>query len=332
MICFVTMPFAEEFNNIKTEIKKSVTNSGYEYVRADEYYSSGKITEQIIQMIEKSDICICDLTNNNPNVIWELGYAYAKQKIIVLIAQSTDDLFFDIKIDRAIIYDKDKLSISLTQKLDLFLSESKKRIKEKSIEDYYYSNPYKKYSQVIGANNLQDTPWDFFNLVKRAKNHIFLAAQNHYFFVRKENKKLFKDTVKEFLSKNKANRMEIMLCSDEKKYSHAVKTWQYVTIERYKEDLEESVIFFRELQDECNKDRKISGQLFIHKVEFVPFSITFIDPNDENGILVFTPNAYEEKNIKRPCFALSKKKNNNIYQEYWAPYRQRFEDIKYNNI
>jgi len=174
MICFVIMPFTEEFDNIEKEIRRSVTNSGYEYLIAKEYYSSGKITEQIIQMIEKSDICICDLTNNNPNVIWELGYAYTKQKIIVLVAQSTDDLFFDIKIDRAIIYDKDKLSTSLTQKLDLFLSESKKRIKEKSIEDYYYSNPYKKYSQVIGANNLQDTPWDFFNLVKRAKTIFFL--------------------------------------------------------------------------------------------------------------------------------------------------------------
>jgi len=310
MKCFVIMPFSEEFDKVKTAIKEAVTNARLEYVRADEYYKAGKITHQIINEIENSQICICDITGNNPNVIWELGYAYSSKKIVIPIAQSSSDLFFDVKDDRTIIYKKDSLKSSLIQKLELSLETAKKEIEEKPIEDYYFAFPHKELSQIIGSKKIPDTPFGFLDLYQIAKKHIFLAAQNHYFFVRtKENMKDFRDAVKWFLKEDK-RVFEIMLCSNEKKYANAVKTWQYVTADRYKDDLEEAVTYFRNLLREVKNDPKLPGILRIHKVQFVPFSISFFDPDDEeNGILVFTPNAYEEKDIARPVFALSRKKN-----------------------
>lgn len=263
-----------------------------------------------------------------------MGYAYSRKKIVIPIAQSSDDLFFDVHDDRTIIYKKHNLKSTLKQPLELSLEAAKKDIKQMAIEEYYSVFPHKAVSQVVGSKKIPGTRFDFFNMVKSAKQHVFLAAQNHYFFVRSEgNKKKFRDEVLRFLRRHPQAIFDIMLCSNEKKYEHAIKTWQYVTKERYKEDLEESVEYLRNVLLEINKNPKLKGRLRIHKVEFVPFSINFFDPDDEeNGILAFVPNAYEEKNIARPVFALSRKKNSYIFDQYWPAFRQRFEDIKNDNI
>ena len=66
MKCFVIMPFSEQFDNVKIAIKEAVTNVGLDYFRADEYYKSGTITNQVINKIQNAQICIYDITGNNP--------------------------------------------------------------------------------------------------------------------------------------------------------------------------------------------------------------------------------------------------------------------------
>lgn len=53
MKCFVIMPFSKQFDSVKTAIKTAVTNVGLKYVRADEYYKAGKITDQLINSSTK---------------------------------------------------------------------------------------------------------------------------------------------------------------------------------------------------------------------------------------------------------------------------------------
>jgi hypothetical protein len=45
------------------------------------------------------------MTGRNPNVFYEAGYAHAKDKLCTLLTQSTDDIPFDLKHHRHIVYD-----------------------------------------------------------------------------------------------------------------------------------------------------------------------------------------------------------------------------------
>ncbi|MHA6666784.1 hypothetical protein [Bacillus velezensis] len=47
----------------------------------EDYEISGKfIIKNILKAIEQCDLFMCDLTYLNPNVLYELGYAIAKEK------------------------------------------------------------------------------------------------------------------------------------------------------------------------------------------------------------------------------------------------------------
>lgn len=46
--------------------------------------------------IKTATICVADITTFNPNVMWEVGYANALDKPVIAIAQSTEQLPFDI--------------------------------------------------------------------------------------------------------------------------------------------------------------------------------------------------------------------------------------------
>src|SRR5207249_315738 len=55
--------------------------------------------------IEKSKVLLADLTDKNPNVFYELGLAHAARKPVVLSAARVDDVPFDLRHLRVIIYD-----------------------------------------------------------------------------------------------------------------------------------------------------------------------------------------------------------------------------------
>lgn len=325
MRCFVMMPFAAQFDLVKETIREAVTTAGLEHIRADELQPPGRITSQIVDEIERSDICVGDLTGQNPNVVWEVGYAMARRKPLVPIAQSADDLFFDLNDYRTIVYSSHDLPVSLKQRLISALTAAKQQIREMPIEPFYSSFPHPGLTQVVGAKRIADTPFGFFDIVGTAKDSVFLAAQNHFFFAETPQRKAdFETAVFEFLRKDDRRHFEIMLCSPN--HQHAVQTWQYVTRSRYKDDLEKSVDFFRSLRKSATAAGYSRERLVIRCAEFVPLSITFLDPEHPDGRLVLVPNAYEEKNRVRPCFALSRKNNDDIFQQYWGAFWQRFND------
>jgi hypothetical protein len=50
-------------------------------------------------------VILADLTNKNPNVFYELGLAHAVGTPVILLAQSIDDVPFDLRPVRTIIYE-----------------------------------------------------------------------------------------------------------------------------------------------------------------------------------------------------------------------------------
>lgn len=104
-LCFVMMPFSEQFDRVYRElIAPAVVDAGLTAVRADEISSAGFIMEQIRAAIQQSRLCVADLTDRNPNVLYELGFAQAANKSVVLLASELTDLPFDVSGFRVIRY------------------------------------------------------------------------------------------------------------------------------------------------------------------------------------------------------------------------------------
>ncbi|MBN8232066.1 hypothetical protein JYK02_31580 [Corallococcus macrosporus] len=106
-MCFVIMPFGGYFNAYYESIYiPGVKDAGLEPHRADDLYGPQSIVSDIWEYTKKSRVILADLTGKNPNVFYELGLAHASAKPVVMIAPSMDDVPFDLRALRIIIYDK----------------------------------------------------------------------------------------------------------------------------------------------------------------------------------------------------------------------------------
>lgn len=104
--CFVMMPFGEWFDRYYQEIYiPAIREAGFEPVRADELFTTGSVVEQIWEEIVKAKLLLADLSGKNPNVFYELGLAHAAVKPVVFTASRVDDVPFDLRHLRVIIYE-----------------------------------------------------------------------------------------------------------------------------------------------------------------------------------------------------------------------------------
>jgi hypothetical protein len=104
--CFVMMPFGQWQDVYYKEIfAPAIKDAGMEPLRADELFSSGTVIEQIWEQISKAKILLADLTGKNPNVFYELGLAHAARKPVVFTSGKLEDVPFDLRHLRVIVYD-----------------------------------------------------------------------------------------------------------------------------------------------------------------------------------------------------------------------------------
>lgn len=97
---FVIMSFTgQEMHDVHAAINEECKKLGLTATRADENIGSGFIIQDIVESIEQAEFIICDLTNERPNVYYELGYAHGvgnKRTDVLLIAKEGTVLHFDI--------------------------------------------------------------------------------------------------------------------------------------------------------------------------------------------------------------------------------------------
>ena len=104
---FVVMQFSDEFNALYTDvIKPTCEKFGVEAIRADDIYKSGLIINDIARSIEEASVIIADVTTDNPNVFYEVGYAHGIKKTTILLSDRTrETLPFDVSGFRTLFYD-----------------------------------------------------------------------------------------------------------------------------------------------------------------------------------------------------------------------------------
>ncbi len=104
---FIVMPFEEPWSEESYGfMMRAVSAQGgaLEATRADQIDRTGRITDQIIEELRTCDVIIADITGGNPNVTWELGYAYAQAKPCAIIMRKGSAAPFDIYDHRRVDY------------------------------------------------------------------------------------------------------------------------------------------------------------------------------------------------------------------------------------
>ena len=104
-LIFVAMPFDKKMDDtFHYGIRNAVNNAGFLCERIDEVVFTGDILDLIKRRIGQARLVIADLTTANPNVYLEVGYAWGLGIPTVLIVQDAEELKFDVKGQKCIIY------------------------------------------------------------------------------------------------------------------------------------------------------------------------------------------------------------------------------------
>lgn len=105
MNAFIIMPFSKDYDDIyNLGIKETAKENGVNAFRLDEQLFNEGMLERIYKEIQEADFIIADLSDKNANVFYELGFAHALEKLCILITNEVDNIPFDLKHKRHIVY------------------------------------------------------------------------------------------------------------------------------------------------------------------------------------------------------------------------------------
>jgi ActR/RegA family two-component response regulator len=104
---FVIMPFSPLFGDVyELGIKAAAVDCGLVCERVDEQHFTESILEVIFANIKRARFIVADVTMHNPNVFFEVGYAFAQKKPIIFVTRdNTDAIPFDLRLSPHIVYE-----------------------------------------------------------------------------------------------------------------------------------------------------------------------------------------------------------------------------------
>lgn len=112
------MPFEAGFNVVYDAIRQASDNAGLRCRRADDIWENAAIIQDVVALIDRSRIVVCDCSGRNPNVFYEAGIAHTLGREVILITQNDQDIPFDLRHLRYIRYlDNAEGRANLTQQL-----------------------------------------------------------------------------------------------------------------------------------------------------------------------------------------------------------------------
>jgi hypothetical protein len=117
---FVLMSFSQAQNKVYRAMKAAGRlvdiPGGLRVERIDSRTGDYKITSEILRSIREAALLVCDLSEERPNVYYELGYARGRGKTVLHCAVSDTKLHFDVREFRTIFYDD---PLDLQEKLEI---------------------------------------------------------------------------------------------------------------------------------------------------------------------------------------------------------------------
>lgn len=121
MKCFVIMPYAAEFDDVHMAIESAVRSvrepCAVDCLRLDDDQRGGRIIGRLEQELRECDMCVADLSGGRCNVMWEVGFAMALRKPVILVSHGEIDLHFDLHDVQHLKYERTQLRRTLTDPL-----------------------------------------------------------------------------------------------------------------------------------------------------------------------------------------------------------------------
>jgi hypothetical protein len=103
---FVAMPFEAEHSTVLWNVIHGVCEiHGLTARRGDSSSYPNPIVADILAELERAEIIIVDLTDLNPNVLYELGMAHVRCDSVILVCREGQKLPFDLSTIRCIFFD-----------------------------------------------------------------------------------------------------------------------------------------------------------------------------------------------------------------------------------
>ena len=183
--CFIVTPLGMDGSEIRRKadgVIQAVLNPileefEYKVIAPHEIDNPGSITKQIIEHLLHDELVIANLTNLNPNVMYELAVRHATRLPIVCIAEEGTKLPFDIASERTIFYSDDMagveaLKVSLRGMLKVAL-------KEKDPDNpIYRAQESFELKKVVIENDAQKVIVDQLNAIERRLTNIESLERN----------------------------------------------------------------------------------------------------------------------------------------------------------
>jgi hypothetical protein len=126
--CFIAMSFGDGMTEIRTAIKESVVDTGFNPLLIDEIHveSEQTINDGIIANIKKSKFCVADFTQQKDGVYFEAGYALGRGLKVIYTCSEKDfkETHFDTNHFPHIIYNTpEELKNRLIDKIEAWIKD-----------------------------------------------------------------------------------------------------------------------------------------------------------------------------------------------------------------
>lgn len=118
------MPFHPSFTPVYETLQQTAKAAGLRCRRADDIWENPAVIQDVVSLIDRSRVVICDCSTRNPNVFYEIGIAHTLGREVILITQSADDIPFDLRHLRYVQYlnngeGRDQLAARLRQRFEV---------------------------------------------------------------------------------------------------------------------------------------------------------------------------------------------------------------------
>ncbi len=98
------MPFSFQFDPVYTALQEVSQQYELRCRRADDIWENPTVIQDVVSLIDKSRIVICDCSGRNANVFYEAGIAHTLGREVILITQAESDIPFDLRHLRYVLY------------------------------------------------------------------------------------------------------------------------------------------------------------------------------------------------------------------------------------